>query len=309
MDSFTPQTAEESIIATLAFFSIFEHPLRLIEIKRYLLKFDLQEEQIRALADNLPDIEHEHGFYCLRGEMKNIEKRMRQQAVYEKRMRKARFFLKFLKLVPFVRGVFICNNLSFGIATPEGDIDLFIVTEKDHLFLARFLVTGVLHVLGVRRHGKKVRGRFCLSFYAAENALDFSGFIMKPQDIYMAYWLKSLQTVSGEKVYNQLIQENSTWLESYFNKAKIQTGTEKKTSGSFYSVLQKTGEMLWQNFLGKRVERIIAVRQRKSLEQSYAKLSDKSGTIISEKMLKFHDQDKRFHFQTQWLKILSKRQQ
>src|SRR3989338_8633583 len=125
-------------------------------------------------------------------------------------------FVWWLRFVPFLRMVAVCNNLSFSKGTSEklpsaastaslpcrrigntavastpcflaygsfsgvpkvdddSDIDLFIVARAGRLFIVRSFSILILHVLGVRLHGKKIKGRFCLSFFIDDTALDLS---------------------------------------------------------------------------------------------------------------------------------------
>ncbi|MBI4231920.1 hypothetical protein HY605_01695, partial [Candidatus Peregrinibacteria bacterium] len=108
-------------------------------------------------------------------------------------------YVKFLEWIPFLRMLAVCNNLAFDRVTAGSDIDLFIVAKKGRLFIVRTLVTGVLHVLGVRRHGDKVAGRFCLSFFVDDCALDLKKLAIE-RDIYLAFWIFSMKPVIDDGV-------------------------------------------------------------------------------------------------------------
>jgi hypothetical protein len=47
----------------------------------------------------------------------------------------------------------------------DSDIDLFVVTEKNRLWLVRILITIIFSVLMVRKTKTKHKKRFCLSFF------------------------------------------------------------------------------------------------------------------------------------------------
>jgi hypothetical protein len=51
-------------------------------------------------------------------------------------------------------------------ASENSDIDLFIITSPDRLWLTRLMVTFIFQVLGKRKTAKKHKDNFCLSFFA-----------------------------------------------------------------------------------------------------------------------------------------------
>jgi predicted nucleotidyltransferase len=45
----------------------------------------------------------------------------------------------------------LCNSRAMGKADKNSDIDLFVITKKENLWTARFIVTAITAILGVRR--------------------------------------------------------------------------------------------------------------------------------------------------------------
>lgn len=307
-DSFHPHTIPEAVLATLSFFSLFQRPLTLPELKEYLLRFHADAEELRQVCKEMPAITSQQGYYCLRGEENIIAAYLKQGPLVEQRLRRARRFAKLFQMMPFIRGVFLCNNLAWGTAGPESDIDLLVVTDAKHLYLARFLLTGILHALGVRRHGRKISNRFCLSFYVTEDNLDFEPLALPEQDIYLAYWTRSLLPLCGREIYEQAISENKKWLTNYFNVLNLESFWKRSSKPKrlkFSEKIQTGQEMFWHTGLGRWLEHKIIRMQKKRIQEHYRNLRDKSGTIISDHMLKFHDQDRRRQYQELWLKKLS----
>jgi predicted nucleotidyltransferase len=62
-----------------------------------------------------------------------------------------RFSLLLFFLFPQIHMVALCNSRAMGEADENSDIDLFIITKKGNLWTARFLVTALTSLLGVRR--------------------------------------------------------------------------------------------------------------------------------------------------------------
>jgi len=125
-------------------------------------------------------------------------------------------YLPYLRFVPFIRMVAVCNNLAFGNVDENSDIDLFIIAKKGRLFTVRILITAFLHILGVRRHGDKVSRRFCLSFFVDDSFLDFKSIAIE-NDIYLAYWCKTLVPIVDDGVFKDFWDINRKWADKLAN--------------------------------------------------------------------------------------------
>jgi hypothetical protein len=309
MQTISFQHPEDAIIATLAFFSLFDYPLTAEEIQQYCLGASCDLATIQQVGAQHSSIIHQGNFYALHGRTYQFKQRHQQESLVYKRVKKAYRYGRLLRFIPFVRGVFLCNNLSFGIAKEGGDIDLFIVSDVQHLWLARFLVTVFFHVLRVRRHGNNIQDRICLSFFTTEDHLDLSSILIDPQDMYLAYWVLGLKPIVGWRVYHRILQENQKWLTKYFNIVNLQSKWEKETAGvqpyECCGRLQRVQEWLWKTFIGRWGEKKIITFQQRHMHRTYQDVPDKKGIIISEHMLKFHNEDRRAFYSTQWEKIFT----
>jgi predicted nucleotidyltransferase len=105
-------------------------------------------------------------------------------------LRKARKYCRVLRFFPGIRRVWLSGSVSMNASDADSDIDLFIETAPGRLWTARILATLYFQILGVRRYGNKVAGRFCLSFFAVDGA-DF-GKIAIENDIYLYEWKRRL---------------------------------------------------------------------------------------------------------------------
>lgn len=62
-----------------------------------------------------------------------------------------RLALRLLELFPQIFLIALCNSRAMGEADENSDIDLFIIARKGNLWTARFIVTALTSMLGVRR--------------------------------------------------------------------------------------------------------------------------------------------------------------
>jgi hypothetical protein len=188
----------------------------------------------------------------------------------------------FFRLIPGIKAVFFCNTTAFRSADDSSDIDLFIVCQNESLWTTRMLLTFCLHILGVRRHGKKVAGRFCLSFFATEqgayNLKDLE--IVPGNDVYLAFWTATLECVIAEKGFLERFQKHNDWIQKYNVHFTQQTTPLLPLFHSLYFI----------NIIEKIVKKIFMPQTKKKA----AALKDVQGTIISDSYLKFHNNDIRW---------------
>lgn len=127
-------------------------------------------------------------------------------------IRRAEKFCRVLVKFPGIRRIWVCNSLSMNAADGDSDIDLFVETAPGMLWTGRVMATLFFSLLGVRRHGNHVKGRFCLSFFAVENA-DL-GKVAVDDDAYLYEWARRLVSVDGKDFRERLpknspVQENN----------------------------------------------------------------------------------------------------
>lgn len=211
-------------------------------------------------------------------------------------------YLRFLSFVPFLRFVGVCNNLSFGSVDSKSDIDLFIIAKKNRLFIVRSFVTFLLHILGVRRHGKKVSGRFCLSFFVDDNYLELRKIAIK-NDIYLAFWIKNMQAVIDDGVSVSFFNLNN-WISEFIDEDQNFSNYSHLISVNKFSLkLKSFFEWILNDRFGNFLERIL---QKWQLRRAKAKMSfadENSKIIVKEHILKFHNLDRREFYRN---KIFSK---
>ncbi len=85
---------------------------------------------------------------------------------------RAQEYIRKLTWIPGIEMVAVANSLSMYATHTDSDIDLFIVTRSDILWLTRLLVTLTLWSHGVWRHGSDIAGNFCLSFWITTEAIN-----------------------------------------------------------------------------------------------------------------------------------------
>lgn len=182
-------------------------------------------------------------------------------------IRRAEKFCRILAKFPGIRRIWVCNSLSMNAADGDSDIDLFVETAPGMLWTGRVMTTLFFSCLGVRRHGKYVKGRFCLSFFAVENA-DL-GKVAVEDDAYLYEWARRLVSVDG-KGFRERLPKNSPF--------------ENALTRAVETVLKSL-------FLGKTL-------------REYERLGKPWGIVISDEFLKFHPEDRRIEIREEVRKTL-----
>lgn len=284
---------EKNILSTLGWFDIYNYPLTQTEVWQYLW----QQEKITAVTlseviSSLHDLEHQkkirqqNGFWQLYNSADLLNSR---QAKYINSIKKRQIASRGAKIIshlPFIEMVALGNTLAFDNASVESDIDLLIVAKPHRLFTARFIVTAVIHFLGLRRHGQKINNRLCLSFYLTSDNLNFRA-LAYDYDPYLVYWLATLNIMFDKSDYYQKFLKENSWLDNYlvnWRALKIQE-----------SQLLATPILHNQNPLLLLVEYILKKFQLIKIH-SHKKTRLGDGTkavLVNDQIMKFHESDAR----------------
>jgi predicted nucleotidyltransferase len=148
---------------------------------------------------------------------------------------KHRIVLWFLMIFPGIRLIALCNSRAMGKHSENSDIDLFIITRSGQLWTARFFVTLISSILGVRRqntHGltkwgpeyiKKTKDKFCLSFFITEDAMNLDAIRLQPDDPYLDRWIVTLIPLIDKKntLSNSSVTHWRIFLYSIFSSSYI----------------------------------------------------------------------------------------
>lgn len=292
---------KHSILKTIAFFDLFDFPLTAEEVMDYLYRYDalVHIKEIKGILDEMDEIEHIHTFYMLKGRAKLVDTRKARKFIAEKFWNRTRQYCQYIVKIPFVEMVAVCNNLAYDNSTEQSDIDLFIVIKPGRMWLSRLWITLVLQFFGVRRYGEKVAGRFCLSFFVTTEKLSMEPLLLRPEDPYMAYWVKWLRPIYGKTTYKRFIEENRIWLKDGYGLLFTDIETQQ-----FPFDQKSRWKNFWEWVLGGKVGNAMEGWVKKTFKKRTLKKVDQlesgASVVVSDDMLKFHNKDKRWEFYEKW---------
>jgi predicted nucleotidyltransferase len=288
-----------SLLATLAYFDLFEYPLTLAELLRFrLLPRDAASagpcrasDALSALADDSA-FGHRDGFWFLAGREKNVETRRRRFRLAEAKRARARKVTAFLRLLPSVRMVAICNSLAIANADTESDIDLFVICRPATLWITRLLVVSVLAAFGLRPDERTHADRVCMSFFVSEAAADLSRFALAPDDTYLRYWIATLDTTYDDGgAFENFLRVNA-WIHERLPAIDSQRGEREARSA------EDGASRRAFLFLLKRLDGTARRLQMRMFPKAITAVANlDSRVVISDDALKFHVVDRRAEYE------------
>jgi hypothetical protein len=283
---------KENILATLAYFDMFEYPLTSNEVFSFLEnRYDSTEfaEALDQLCTSRLTFRI-GDYYSLRAntEVALTRKEGNRKAI--EMLKIAKRVGKLLILFPYVRGVGISGSLSKNFADANSDIDLFIITKKDRIWIARTLMHCFKKLTFIvnRQH------YYCMNYYVDEHQLE-----IVEKNIYTAIEVATLIPLQGRDAFEEFYAANS-WAKAYLPNKFIGLSATKKLRGH---VFKKLVEWLLNNVFGNWLEaslmRITAKRwNRKTIQ----KKRNVKGNIMSMAASKHVAKPDPMNFQVRFIK-------
>ncbi|MFA5413745.1 MAG: nucleotidyltransferase domain-containing protein [Patescibacteria group bacterium] len=288
---------EKSILATIAYFDVFNYPLTVTEIWKWLYSKEESRDGSPTIGEIWKNLENNQslkslvnsrrGFYFLKNRDDLVEIREARYVLAVKKIKRARRVVKFLKFIPGIKMIALCNSLAWTNAREESDIDFFIVTDKNKIWTARFWSAGFLQIFGLRPSKKNTRDKICLSFFADYDSLNLESLATESPDIYLIYWVAQLQPLFDRGgMYNKFWQANA-WIKKFlpnvFPRDEVNEISENRPG--------KIG-------LGEKFFRWM---QLKLMPKSLKDMANRdSRVVVSDHMLKFHANDRREEYKKMW---------
>lgn len=201
------QELKKEIIYNLIYGEIFEHPLCKEELIKYSScqiedpsnLFDLTLQEL--VEDGM--IKNEDGFYYVFDDKNKVKRRkegsQKAEALMPKALRTAEFINKF----PYVEGVGISGSMSKGVLHEDGDIDFFVITTPNRLWVARTLL--ILYKKIFLRNSRKY---FCVNYFIDTNNLE-----IQEKNKFTAMEITTLIPASGVSL-KDFFKEND-WVKSF----------------------------------------------------------------------------------------------
>lgn len=282
----------KDILTTLAYFDMFNYPLTRAEIFVYLQqkhrRADFETELKYLVASQF--VYNFDSFYTLKNDGALVNRRVEGNKRAAELMKTARKVSKFLIHFPYVRGVAISGSLSKNYADVDSDIDLFIITQKNRLWIARTIMHAwkKLTFLVNKQH------YFCMNYYLDEQQMQ-----IPEKNIYTAIEVITLIPLEGDAVFERFFVANS-WTKDYLPNNYLRLSTARPTKNNWF---KHAVEFLFNNKLGNAADkRLMEITDSRWRKKTIEKRVNMHGVILSMNAGRHHAKPDPVNFQPMLLK-------
>lgn len=260
---------ERGILRALLYFDLFQYPLTEAEIEIFStvsLSADWTVSLLRLCDRGW--IVKQGNFYALKENSFRIARRIagneraRQSLITAKRMS------RWVYRIPFVRAVMLSGSISKGYMDTDSDIDYFIITAPNRLWLVRATLATIRRVFMLNSHRY-----LCTNYFIDDEHLEIT-----EKNIFTAIETRTLIPMFGKHVAGRFRKANQ-WISGYLPQSVFE---ESDTDpGNFR--LKKIFESALPDAWFTRIDRWLLARSKQYWKQRYASsLNDQEFSIAFE---------------------------
>jgi hypothetical protein len=262
---------EISLLKLLAYFDIFHYPLTKSEIRQFLATpydDDSLDKILRELLARQVIFLH-LGFYSLHNKpllsYRRTEGNARAETMLPKAFRIGRFLFKF----PFVRAIGISGSLSKNFADEKADIDFFIITRGNRLWIARTILHLFKKLTFITGH----QHYFCMNYFIDEEAM-----LISSQNIFTAIEIATLIPVAGKDTLDNFFSINN-WSRQFFPTREYNGPQNSHDRGHW---LKRFMEGMFDNAVGNRLDNwLLKITTIRWQQKSNKGMRNKNGNTVS----------------------------
>ncbi|MBX2873072.1 MAG: hypothetical protein KTR30_13250 [Saprospiraceae bacterium] len=202
---------KQEIVKTILYFDIFSFPLKEEEIFQFC-QIPTQRPIIQqTLAELVTEgqLQQTGDHYAVRESKRLSSLRQKKFQLSTKLMTKAHRNAALISQFPFVRGVAISGSLSKYAADEAADIDFFIITAPDRLWICR----SFLHLFKKLTFLVRRQHDFCMNYFLDQEELE-----LKDKNLYTAFESISIIPVYGKASFKAFFTHNH-WAREFFPNA------------------------------------------------------------------------------------------
>ena len=198
---------EISILKVLTYFDVFSYPLTAEEIIFFLDRSTTKKEAIVALNDlaKARQLYHFNNFYSVTNDPALITRRLNGNKLAVGHIKRAISVAKFLYWLPYIKGIAISGSLSKNFADENSDLDFFIITAANRLWIVRIIYSILYKIVSLAG----IKNWFCLNYFVDERGME-----IKERNMFTAIELSTLMPLKGKTIFHNFFHSNS-WVCEY----------------------------------------------------------------------------------------------
>lgn len=205
--TFYQNDLHQKVASLLAYFDIFNYPISCDDISQLI---DYPKQEINVALRNLKKsgLCYEHAnYYALQENCEFLlETRRLSEDNAKKNWQKAQKYVQKIANFPFVQGIAISGSLSKGVISENGDIDYFIITSPNRLWLARTLLVLYKKICLLNSHKY-----FCINYFVDTNNLE-----VIDKNLFTAMEVAHIVPVFQEQQLFEKFYSQNQWIADYF---------------------------------------------------------------------------------------------
>lgn len=267
----------KAIVRTLLYSDLFDFPLTESELFYYLLTDTriFKSEFRQALTRLLPHLTYKKPYIALPNREDIIQKRKDNEQWLTLKRKEASQIAQILSYIPTIYFIGLSGGVGVGSSNKDDDIDFFIITKKNCIYITRLIALLILAMLGKRRRReeKNAKDKICLNMFLDESSLSLP---LDRHDIYTAHEIAQIYPlVDRNNTYLRFLSANQ-WIATFLAHAAL--GRKVR--------LQKLQQSLGENLL-RILEPIARYVQVKYIKRH------KTKEIVTSNFIAFHPIDYR----------------
>jgi hypothetical protein len=253
-------------LRTIIYYDIFNYPLKENEIFAKLVYSNITTDNLHNALEFLVNEKilcFNKGFYLLTGKDSIVDRRLLMEHHAKWMWKIARIVTHLICKFPFVRGVFVSGSLSKGVTDSKSDIDFFVITKPERLWISRTSLVLFKKIFLFNRYKF-----FCTNYFISEDRLE-----IEDKNLFTAIEIAHLKPVYNVGLYNKFMEANS-WIKSFLpNYTFIDKEGFNPISLNGNIMSRKVFELFLDNELGNKFDVWLMKKQEKYWEKKYKNLS------------------------------------
>jgi hypothetical protein len=236
--------AQLNILKALVYFDIFHYPITADEIRSFLPVLidnaSLDNALELLVSENV--IFKVDNFYSLQNDKSLIERRCNGNRLAKKKMGTAAVkAATILSCFPYVQALAVSGSLSKNFADEKTDIDFFIITKANRLWIART----IMHLFKKFSFLVGKQDWFCMNYYIDDSILE-----IPEKNIFTAMEIVTLIPMYGHEALSGFFNSNE-WAKNYFPVKKSSFSNLLETKNG---LLKRMVEKIFNNKLGNVID-------------------------------------------------------
>jgi len=201
-----------AILKTLAYADVFNYPLTQSEIHRFLISSKKSPRSL--ISKTLKGVPKTSNYYHLKSRSHLAKLRQNRARWSQAKFKIAQRVGEALKIIPWINMVSVTGTLAMNNAQKHDDIDLFIITAPNRLWLTRLFVVPFISIIANRRHPqqKPPNNSICLNLWLSDKSLKVP---KTEQNLYTAHEVAQIKKIWDRgDTYKKFLSSNN-WLNKF----------------------------------------------------------------------------------------------